>query len=534
MELPARTASDRIRTKSPSVSRPRNILLIVLDQWRGDYLGHLGATWVNTPNIDALARRGVSFARNFCQGAPCGPARTSLQTGKYVMNHRVVHNGVPLDSRHDHLARMLRRAGYDPSLIGYSTTTPDPRYVSRSDFRFSRNGDIADSWRVIAQMDELRDQTDMARNYLAWVSENEPSYSGRGVNELWAQKSGAARPDGSECVIEAALSDTAWLADNALTYLRGVSSQDSWMLHFGLSRPHPPFSAPAPFHRSTVHESLPAVTRAATRMSEAGGHPYLAHLHGSQHLGGYLAGGAGSVASLSAAELDHVRAAYCGLIEEADHHIGRVLDELKSRALVDDTLIILTSDHGEQLGDHSLLGKMGFYDQSYHVPLIIVDPHSSADTTRGRVEHGLSESIDILPTILEWLGMPCPHTVDGKSLLPAVRGEQAGGKEAVHFEFSLRGGFLNPDRRILGLDYRRSELAVLRTQTHKYVHFQGLPALLFDLTEDPHELTDRATDPRCREVMLDMAQRMLNWRMYNAERELVNLNASPAGLVRLT
>ena len=77
----------------------KNVLLIVVDQWRGDHLGCLGASWVKTPQLDALARRGVTFSRNFCQGAPCGPARTSLQTGKYVMNHRVVYNGVDLDPK---------------------------------------------------------------------------------------------------------------------------------------------------------------------------------------------------------------------------------------------------------------------------------------------------------------------------------------------------------------------------------------------------------------------------------------------------
>jgi arylsulfatase A-like enzyme len=103
----------------------------------------------------------------------------------------------------------------------------------------------------------------------------------------------------------------------------------------------------------------------------------------------------------------------------------------------------------------------------------------------------------------------------------------------VHFEFSLRGGFLTPRRRILDLDWRSCDLAVLRTRTHKYVHFQKLPPLLFDLRDDPGELHDRAADPACRATMLALAQRMLDWRMHNAERELVNLSASPDGLVVL-
>lgn len=511
--------------------RPRNVLLIVVDQWRGDHLRHLGADWVKTPRLDALAKRGVTFARNFCQGAPCGPARTSLQTGKYVMNHRVVYNGVPLDARHDHLARMLRRAGYDPALVGYSTTTPDPRGLSPTDTRFRTNGDIADSWRVIAQLDEQRNRTDMARNYLGWVAGRAPHHAGKSADALWAPRSGSSRPDGTPTVVEAELSDSAWLTESALEYLRGRPHDAPWMLHYGLYRPHPPFNAPAPYNASTPLHAIPAPVRATRREDEAGGHPYLAHLHGTQDLGGYIVGGKGNVADLTDDELRHLRQAYCGLIEEADMQIGRVLDALAEQGRLDDTLIVMTSDHGEQLGDHWLLGKMGFHDQSYHVPLIVVDPSRRADATRGKIVDGLSESIDILPTILEWLGLEVPHTCDGRSLLPVVHGGDDRGKDAVHFEFSLRGGFLAPQRRILGLDWRNCDLAVMRTPTHKYVHFQALPPVLFDLRDDPHELRNRAADPACREVMLDMAQRMLSWRMHHAERELVNMSASPDGLV---
>ncbi|MBL8702051.1 MAG: alkaline phosphatase family protein [Alphaproteobacteria bacterium] len=511
--------------------RPKNVLLIVVDQWRGDHLGRLGAAWAKTPRLDALATRGVTFARNFCQGAPCGPARTSLQTGKYVMNHRVVHNGVPLDSRHDHLARMLRRAGYDPALVGYSTTTPDPRGLAPNDQRFRTNGDIADSWRVITQMDEARTRTDVARNYVGWVASRAPHHAGRDADALWAPQSGARRPDGTACVVERDLSDSAWLTEAALEYLRGRPGDMPWMLHFGLYRPHPPFNAPAPFHASTPLEAIPPPVRAARRAEEAGGHPYLQHLYGSQDLGSYMSGGKGSVADLTDAELRHLRQAYCGLIEEADLQIGRVLDAVEAQGRMQDTLIVFTSDHGEQLGDHYLLGKLGFHDASYHVPLIIVDPSSAADATRGRIVRGMTESVDILPTILEWIGQPVPHTCDGRSLLPQIRGGADCTRDTVHFEFSLRGGFFAPSQRILGLDWRSCDLAVLRSDSHKYVHFQALPPVLFDLRADPGEIVDRSRDPAYREVMLDMAQRMLSWRMHHAERELVNLSASTDGLV---
>jgi arylsulfatase A-like enzyme len=515
------------------VTDQKNVLLIVVDQWRGDHLGFLGASWAKTPRLDALARRGVTFRRHFSQGAPCGPARTSLQTGKYVMNHRVVYNGVPLDARHDHLARMLRRAGYDPALVGYSTTTPDPRGLSPTDFRFRTNGDIADSWRVIAQLDEQRNASEAACNYVGWVTRKAPELAGKSANDLWRAASGAARPDGTASFVGADLSDSAWLTEAALEYLDGRPAGEPWMLHFGLYRPHPPFAAPAPYHDLTPLDAIPAPVRASRPEDEAGGHPYMAHVLATQDLGSYLVAAKGRPVGMDDREVRQVRQAYCGLIAEADAQIGRVLDALDRRGELDRTLIVFTSDHGEQLGDHYMLGKMGFYDQSYHVPLIVVDPDPRADATRGRIVDGLTESVDVLPTILDWTETGVPHTCDGSSLLPAIRGQAEAGKEAVHFEFAIRGGFMAPDRWALGLDYRTCDLTVLRTARYKYVHFQSLPPLLFDLANDPGELRNLADDPASASVMLSMAQKMLSWRMHYAERELVNLSASPAGLVRV-
>ena len=105
----------------------RNVLLIVVDQWRADFMPVLGADFLRTPNLDRLCREGVTFRNHVTTAVPCGPARASLLTGLYLMNHRAVQNTVPLDARHMNLGKALRGVGYDPALIGYTTTTPDPR-----------------------------------------------------------------------------------------------------------------------------------------------------------------------------------------------------------------------------------------------------------------------------------------------------------------------------------------------------------------------------------------------------------------------
>ena len=116
-------------------SSVRNVLFITADQWRGDTLGAVGHPCIKTPNLDRLAADGVLFSKHYSQGSPCSPARASLLTGLYLFNHRVVYNGTPLDRRFTNVALEARKAGYDPVLIGYTSTAPDPRTLEPGDPR---------------------------------------------------------------------------------------------------------------------------------------------------------------------------------------------------------------------------------------------------------------------------------------------------------------------------------------------------------------------------------------------------------------
>ena len=127
----------------------KNVLLIVVDQWRGLMLPKLGADYLKLPNIDRLCAEGVTFRNHFTQCVPCGPARASLLTSQYLMNHRAVQNTIPLDNRFTNLAHELRRGGYDPALVGYTTTTPDPRTTAPNDPRFFVLGDIMDGFHSV-------------------------------------------------------------------------------------------------------------------------------------------------------------------------------------------------------------------------------------------------------------------------------------------------------------------------------------------------------------------------------------------------
>ena len=109
------------------MTAPDNVLFITADQWRGDCLSALGHPCLKTPNLDRLAAQGTLFTRHYTQATPCGPGRASLYTGLYLMNHRSVVNGAPLDARHSNVALEARKAGYDPALFGYTDVSADPR-----------------------------------------------------------------------------------------------------------------------------------------------------------------------------------------------------------------------------------------------------------------------------------------------------------------------------------------------------------------------------------------------------------------------
>lgn len=501
---------------------PKSVLLVVVDQWRGDTLEHLGHPQVKTPNITRLARRGVTFRNHYCQAVPCGPARASLLTGTYLMTHRVTCNGTPLDALLTTLPRELRRAGYDPALTGYTTTAPDPRFTAPGDPRYLGHGDMMEGWRVVHTF------TPGKQPYLAWLRRQ--GYEIPAVPEdLWNPDHGSAAQSGRLDLpsrIRAEHSDTAWFTEGALDFLRHKAGQP-WFLHYGIYRPHPPFSAPADFLDLYDPDSLDAPLRAASPAEEASQHPFLRMLLERIDLKSFVQNREGAAADLSDGEIRRLRAQYYGLITEADHHLGRVLDELEASGAIDDTLIVFTCDHGEQLGNHHLLGKTGYFRDSYHVPMIVCDPSAAADATRGTVVESFTESVDVMPTILSWLNQPVPRQCDGHSLLPFCHGTPpAKWRDGVMYEYDFREVTDPSVEQRFGIDLDDCCLAVYQTARWKYVHFAALPPLLFDLENDPGEFDNLAGDPAFAEFLAEMAQRLLSRRLAHANRSLTGYFAT--------
>jgi len=493
--------------------RPLNVLLVVIDQLRADALGCMGSPCAHTPHIDRLARRGVLFTRHYVQGSPCGPSRASLLTGQYVMNHRVISNETPTGAHLKTLPMMVREAGLEPAMVGYTTTVADPRALPSGDPRRGRPALSAD-WHVV------RDFEDAREHYLAWLSGRGHAVPPR-YEDLF--RPGLLEPDAIRyppAPLPATDTDTAWCVDGALDYLRRRMGRP-WFMHLGLFRPHPPFMATSPYDEWIDPARVPVPRRLGSVAEQSSVHPLVALLLDSQRAANSVTGLDRRASELEVPELMRIRLAYHGLLAEVDHHLGRVFDWLESSGEAARTLIVLTSDHGEQLGDRHMLGKRGFFPESYHVPCIVVDPSPAADDRRGIRDDRFTENVDLLPTILDWLGRPAPSQCDGRSLLPLVRSAPVQGwRTRVFWEYDFRDAASGraPERR--GLSPQQCALAATCDDTHACVQFAGLPPLLFDCRVDPLWACNLATEPAARDLLHAHTQALLQWRICSAERTL--------------
>lgn len=505
--------------------RRPNVLLITCDQWRGDCLSAAGHPVVRTPNADALAAEGVLFRRHYGGAAPCSPARACLYTGLYQMNNRVCRNGTPLDARHGNIALSARAAGYDPTLFGYTDVSLDPRQLAAGDPRLRSYEGVLPGFTVRQALPEHQKQ------WLSWLRA-QGIETGAGSPDIHRPAEGQAKVDVTNAppVYSKDQTPTAFLAGEFIRWLGEQEKSAPWFAHISFISPHPPFIVPEPYNTMYDPAEGPAFKRAADRQAEAASHPYLAYDLALQKRTKFVPGMEGSVPDWSEENFRRIRAIYYGMISEVDAQLGRIWQAIRSRDAWDDTVIVLTSDHAEMMGDHFMLGKGGFFDASYHIPLIIRDPRRRA--AAGSSVDRFTEAVDIFPTLLESIdAAPQPH-LDGRSLAPWLDGETpTGWRDAAHWEFDFRTIAGGEAERHFGVGPRQCNLAVIRTMDFKYVHFGGgLPPLLFDLSKDPDELDNVAGDPAYLPIRLEFAEKMLAWRAAHLDQSLALAELTESGV----
>ncbi|PCI87402.1 MAG: phosphonate monoester hydrolase [Hyphomicrobiales bacterium] len=509
----------------------QNILFIIIDQLRADCVTGALEAYVDMPNIRALRDDSVSFNKHYSVVNPCGPARASILTSQYAYNHGSVRNGAPLAFDTPNLAREIRKAGYEPMLFGYTDTSGDPSVLHENDPSVREYESVMPGW---VEKLEMR-----AESSYPWrASLKTKGYDIPPFDEFFVPQT----PKGQEprlddpAFYKAEDSDTAFLTDEVLKEL-SVRQGRGWFAHVTYLRPHPPLVAAAPYNHMYKDADIPPPIADKTCQEEAATHPYLAiYLEVMKHHK-YFEGPLGEPDVCDGQDPEIIkigRAIYMGLVTEVDHHVGRIIDHLKSTNEYDNTLIVLTADHGEMLGDHRSWEKRSVYEASFHVPLIIRDPNNKK--FHGTVIERFSESIDIMPTILRWAGLGDglikPNSYNGHCLMAFLKGGVPGNwRTHVYAELDFgEPADPTPWQQVMGLDLQDANLAILRDENYKLVHFNaGIPPLLFDLKADPNEMVDLADDAESMPILLKMTQKLLSHRMRYTNRRLSNYRVTPQG-----
>lgn len=525
----------------------QKVLLIVIDQFRADCIStsldqgsadsdgehsHL-ARFATLPNLQALMRDSVSFNQHYTVTTPCGPSRASLLTGLYAMNHRSVRNRTPLAAHHQTLGSYMRELGYEPMLFGYTDASVDPRE------RHPNDPDLRD-YEGLAQgfSEMLRMRMESAGPWVGYLKRKgyalPENFWDLYKPDLDPSTATAQDPEGSPirspALYSAADSDTAFLTDRTLEALSGFADSD-WFSLVTYIKPHPPIVAPTPYNSRVELASLPAPHRSLSIDELRATHPFFDVYFSEPSNQGLYIGFDGDHMQLSDEHVAELRAVYLGLALEVDQHIGRLLDHLRDSGEYDDTLIIVTADHGEMLGDQYQWGKSCPLDPALHIPLIIRDPNRPQN--HGNAVELFTESVDVTPTIVEWCGGQPSPALNGVSLIPLLEGQTPDLWRTHIFSEAELG---EPDKpttfqQSLGLVAEQANYAVLRTARYKYVHFNGdIPPLLFDVEVDPHEHNNLAEDPALSDVLLQLSTKMLNHRMTHAEHSLSHMKLTKGGV----
>ncbi len=506
--------------QTKQAARP-NVLFITCDQWRGDSLSAVGHPVVRTPNVDRLAKEGVLFARHYAGAAPCSPARACIYTGLYQMNNRVCRNGTPLDARHDTIALAARRAGYTPTLFGYTDTSPDPRGLDPSDPALRTYEGILPGFVPRVLLPEHQ------KPWLSWLAARGVK-TDAGFPEIHKPAKRSTEVSPAPPVYSKDETPAAFIARE---FIRWLGEQaEPWFAHLSFISPHPPFIVPEPFNTMYEPSDGPALRRANDVDAEAAIHPFAAWAMERLKKTKFIPGAKGKVRDWSEADIRQIRALYWGMISEVDVPLDRIFEAIAASGAWDDTIVVFMSDHAEMMGDHFSMGKGGFFDQSYHVPLVIRDPRSGK--TRGHRVDVFTEAVDIMPTLLDLIGARVPAHLDGRSLAPFLEGNvPKTWRDAAHWEFDFRSVGTGKAEKRFGLSSRQCNLAVVRTERWKYVHFGGgLPPVLFDLENDPGETRNLAAEPAYVSARLEMAERMLEWRAAHLDQSLALLELTENGV----
>jgi len=455
--------------------RPPNVLVLMSDQHRAGSTGCYGDAHVPTPWIDSLAESGTLFQNAFCASPLCGPSRASFVTATHPHTHGLVTHS---NNRHRSgeqyrpqrtpgifsLVHQLRENGYQTHASGYTGV-----HLFDGDRYLERDSDYLGYETFGASARDYQQQVgaDVANAYNL----------GRIKGEMWEPS--YFNVEGEPWPYDEHQMYDHHIAADAQRFLRERDPERPFFLYVGFRAPHPPWRAPAPFHEQVDPQNLGPLPDWTSPPPRGKPRRVIERHH-------YF-----DIPFYSEAMVRRSIAAYNAFVSYMDDCIGRILRQLDEAGLRDDTLIVYTSDHGDNLYRHGLCEKHTFYEDAIRIPLIFTLP--------GRIPAGyrteaLASNIDIMPTILTLLGVDVPEFAEGCDLRPVFEGE--------------------PVRRHVFAEYYHSldPCRVVRGQRYKYIHTEEDVCELYDLHHDPSERYNLAWHPEYAELVREMdALAMEGW-----------------------
>jgi choline-sulfatase len=449
-----------------------NILFIMTDQQRADAMGCSGG-WVKTPNLDRIAGEGVRFENAVTNSPVCIPARVSLATGLYPHNTGVWRN-CPYDLPADTPTWMqaVRDAGYRTSVFGKThlhTHRGDLR--QREHMLHAYGMDVVDeiggpraSARVLSHMTARWEEKGLWDDYRR-------DYAERFGNKPWVVRPSALPLEEYADV---------YVGRRAKEYLSAYDEDSPWFCWVSFGGPHEPWDTPEPYASMYRPEDMPKPGCNAET---------LALDPESTGLGERKARKDQPQSRLAAEDIAAMRANYAGNVTLIDDQVGGILKVIEERGETDNTVIVVSSDHGEMNGDHGMIYKEHFLNGAVRVPLLVRTPQTARSRTKGGVCDAPVEWMDIGPTVVELAGGQLPHQQFARSLCPVL--EEPGGEHRPFAVSEICGEIMILDRRWKCVFNRH-----------------GTPYLLTDQLEDREETTNLVAEPGMAGVVSDLREKL--------------------------
>ncbi len=479
------TASAGALSASQLPTRP-NILWIMADQLRYDCLGVNSNPLIQTPHLDRLAARAAVFSHAFVQSPVCVPSRVTYFTGRYPHAHRNRVNYTPLDPGETLIQRRLQAAGYRTAAVGkLHYYPPTPAHARSTGFDTIR-------------LDDGVPATDPYSDYVRWRKDNDPLAS-------TPYQTVAPKPGGNPFrgAISYQHTPTAWVGRETREMLGGLTrSGQPFFLFSSFFKPHAPYTVAEPYDSLFNNADIPLPRQVTLDDIRRLPLPVQRQiLRGRPQYG------------MDRARLQWIYRSYYASVKMIDDEVGRILETLRQSGQESNTIVLFSTDHGDQLLEHGLEGKNVFFEASVRVPFLIALP--------GRVRAGrreeLIEMADVLPTLFDLCGLPVPASVQGRSFAPLLTG--AGPYTPREFAFSENiipevitnrgldmpyvpgqgvGGILHPDSKML------------RTARWKFNHYPGNGGELYDLANDPAEERNLFASAAHQPLVREMKDRLLD------------------------